>query len=51
MFEIAQQTITKLILAYCAENDIPQLEEINWLPIPFSGEWGISTVPPGRYSW
>jgi len=43
MFEIAQQSITKLIQTYCAENDIPQPEEINWQPIPFSGEWGIST--------
>jgi arginyl-tRNA synthetase len=43
MFENAQQSIAKQIQTYCAENEIPQLEEINWQPIPFSGEWGIST--------
>ena len=43
MFENAQQSITKLIQAYSTENEIPQLEEISWQPIPFSGEWGIST--------
>jgi arginyl-tRNA synthetase len=43
MFADAQQTITTQIQAYCAENEIPQLEEISWQPIPFRGEWGIST--------
>ena len=43
MFEVAQQSITAKIQSYCSENDIPQLEAITWQPIPFSGEWGIST--------
>lgn len=43
MFEVAQQSITTKIQSYCSENDIPQLEAITWQPIPFSGEWGIST--------
>jgi len=43
MFEDVQNSITAQIQTYCAENEIPQLEEINWQPIPFSGEWGIST--------
>jgi arginyl-tRNA synthetase len=43
MFEVAQQSIAASIQAYCAENDIPVPLEINWQPIPFSGEWGIST--------
>jgi arginyl-tRNA synthetase len=43
MFQAAQQTITAQIEAYCTENDIPLLPEISWQPIPFSGEWGIST--------
>lgn len=43
MFEVAQQTIAASIQAYCAENEITILPEINWQPIPFSGEWGIST--------
>ena len=43
MFEIAQQSISTKIQTYCTENDIPQLEQISWQPIPFSGEWGFST--------
>ena len=43
MFEDAQQSITAQIQSYCADHEIPQLEEISWQPIPFSGEWGIST--------
>jgi arginyl-tRNA synthetase len=42
MFEREQQVIEAQIKAYCAENDIP-LAELKWMPIPFSGEWGIST--------
>jgi arginyl-tRNA synthetase len=42
MFEQEQQLITEKINAYCAANDIPVLP-LKWMPIPFSGEWGIST--------
>jgi arginyl-tRNA synthetase len=42
MFEIEQQNIAEMIRLYCLENDLPQVDEINWLPIPFNGEWGIS---------
>ena len=42
MFEREQQAIEAQIQAYCAANDIP-LAELKWMPIPFSGEWGIST--------
>ena len=42
MFEQEQQVIEEKIQAYCAENDIP-LADLKWQPIPFSGEWGIST--------
>ena len=42
MFEKEQQTIEAKVRAYCAQNDIP-LAELKWQPIPFSGEWGIST--------
>jgi arginyl-tRNA synthetase len=42
MFEQEQQAIEEKIKAFCAENDIP-LSELKWAPIPFSGEWGIST--------
>jgi len=43
MFEDAQKSITAQIQTYSTDHGIPQLEEINWQPIPFSGEWGIST--------
>lgn len=42
MFEKEQANVTKIILSYCEENQIP-LDEIKWTNIPFSGEWGIST--------
>ncbi len=42
MFEREQQAIEAQIKTYCAANDIP-LAELKWMPIPFSGEWGIST--------
>lgn len=43
MFESEQQAIQRDILAYCTENDLPSPDEIKWAPIPFAGEWGIST--------
>ena len=43
MFEAEQQSITTLIQTYCAENDIPAPQDLQWKPIPFSGDWGIST--------
>ncbi len=42
MFEKEQQTVEAQIQAFCAANEIT-LAEIKWMPIPFSGEWGIST--------
>ena len=42
MFENEQQLIEDKIKAYCAAKDIP-LAELKWQPIPFSGEWGVST--------
>jgi arginyl-tRNA synthetase len=42
MFEQEQQLIEEKIKAYCAANDI-QVAELKWQPIPFSGEWGVST--------
>jgi arginyl-tRNA synthetase len=43
MFEDQQQGISTKIKAYCAENQLPQTGDISWNPIPFAGEWGIST--------
>ncbi len=42
MFQKEQQLIEDKIKAYSAANDIP-LAELKWQPIPFSGEWGVST--------
>ena len=43
MFPQERQAIESQILTYCAENQIPDPGELLWTPIPFSGEWGIST--------
>jgi len=42
MFEREQQLIESKIQEYCSKNEIPRAE-LKWSPIPFSGEWGIST--------
>lgn len=42
MFEQEQQLIEDKIKSYCAAHDIA-LAELKWTPIPFSGEWGVST--------
>ena len=42
MFQNEQQLIEDKIKAYTAANDIT-LAELKWQPIPFSGEWGVST--------
>jgi len=42
MFRAEQQFIEEKIKTFCSENGIP-LAELEWKPIPFSGEWGIST--------
>jgi arginyl-tRNA synthetase len=42
MFEKEQKVIQDKIREFCAQKDIP-LAELKWSPIPFSGEWGIST--------
>ncbi|UCD97385.1 MAG: arginine--tRNA ligase [Chloroflexota bacterium] len=43
MFKSEQEAIELKIREYLARQDIPNPEEIQWNPIPFSGEWGIST--------
>jgi len=42
MFEQEQQAITDQIRTLCAGRGLPA-PELTWSPIPFSGEWGIST--------
>jgi arginyl-tRNA synthetase len=43
MFPQERHAIEAQILTYCKENRIPDPGEILWTPIPFAGEWGIST--------
>ncbi len=43
MFEREQQAIETRLREFIAQNEIPFTEAFSWLPIPFSGEWGIST--------
>ena len=43
MFLTEQGIVEDTIKSYCAENQLPVPDEIQWNPIPFSGEWGIST--------
>ena len=42
MFEHEQQQMEARILAWCAENGLPE-PTLQWTWIPFSGQWGIST--------
>jgi arginyl-tRNA synthetase len=42
MFQTERQTIEAKIKAFCEANGIP-LDALEWKPLPFSGEWGIST--------
>ncbi len=42
MFQTEQQTIEARIKIFCEANGIP-LTALEWKPIPFSGEWGLST--------
>ena len=43
MFGAEQQAIEEKIRAYCAEQGLPEPDEIKWSPIPFAGDWGLST--------
>jgi arginyl-tRNA synthetase len=43
MFVEEQQAVEEQIRTYCAQNGLPIPESLQWSPIPFSGEWGIST--------
>ncbi len=43
MFEGEQQAVEGQIRSYCAEQQLPKPNSFQWSPIPFSGEWGIST--------
>ncbi len=43
MFAAEQQDIENRILAYCLQNGLPDPGRLTWNPIPFAGDWGIST--------
>jgi len=43
MFEPQQQIISDKIRSYCTDHHLPSPGEITWNPIPFLGEWGITT--------
>jgi len=43
MFAKEQQLISEQIARYCQENGLPKPANLQWHPLPFSGEWGIST--------
>ena len=42
MFEKEQKNIEAKIKEFCEQSAVP-LAELKWQPIPFDGEWGIST--------
>jgi len=42
MFDNEQKTIEAKIIEFCKQSNI-SLAELKWQPIPFNGEWGIST--------
>ena len=43
MFQKEQKQIEQQIYTIFKENSIPLAEDMGWAPVPFSGEWGIST--------
>ncbi len=43
MYDAERKQIEAVIREYCAENGLPQPEVLQWSPLPFAGEWGIST--------
>ena len=43
MFQEEQKQIEQQIFTIFKENSIPLAEDMGWAPVPFSGEWGIST--------
>lgn len=43
MFEIEQEGLQNRLREICAEAGLPDPAALNWSPIPFAGQWGIST--------
>ena len=43
MFTAEKQAVENQIRTYCTQSGLPDSVEYQWSPIPFAGEWGIST--------
>lgn len=43
MFTHERQSVENQIRSYCTAHELPDPGELTWAPVPFSGEWGIST--------
>jgi arginyl-tRNA synthetase len=43
MFQTEQKNIEEKIRQFCAEQELSVLEQLQWSPIPFAGQWGITT--------
>lgn len=43
MFADEQKYISEQITRYCQAHNLPRPDQLQWQPVPFSGEWGIST--------
>ncbi len=43
MFQSEQKQIEQQISSIFKEHKIPFPEGLDWAPVPFSGEWGLST--------
>ncbi|MCU0487340.1 MAG: arginine--tRNA ligase [Anaerolineales bacterium] len=43
MFDAEQAAIDSQVLTWCGQNGLPAPEALQWNPLPFAGEWGIST--------
>lgn len=42
MFQAEQNALIEKLSEYCRQNDLPQIS-FQFIPIPFSGQWGLST--------
>jgi len=43
MFNDERQIIETQIREYCRNQNLPDIDELQWQPVPFRGEWGITT--------
>jgi arginyl-tRNA synthetase len=43
MFQKETRTLEKQIVELLQDQDIPVQDDLDWSPVPFSGEWGIAT--------